>query len=108
MLVRRKLTQKQLLTYAANLQACLIGLEACSGAHFLGRVLREQGAQRAVDPCAVREAELRSEHGWMRLNAGLIANCSSLHLPTSWQGLPRAVLSSRDDYRPHALVVIPV
>ena len=36
--MRRKLTQKQLLTYAANLQACLIGLEACSGAHFLGRV----------------------------------------------------------------------
>jgi len=42
-LMRRKFTQKQLLTYTANLQACLIGLEACSGAHFLGRALREQG-----------------------------------------------------------------
>ena len=42
-LVRRKFTQKQLLTYTANLQTCLIGLEACSGAHFLGRALKEQG-----------------------------------------------------------------
>lgn len=42
-LVRRKFTQKQLLTHAANLQTCLIGLKACSGAHFLGRALREQG-----------------------------------------------------------------
>jgi transposase len=42
-LVHRKFTQKQLLTYTANLQTCLIGLEACSGAHFLGRALREQG-----------------------------------------------------------------
>jgi len=42
-LVRRKFTQKQLLTYTANLQPCLIGLEACSRAHFLGRALREQG-----------------------------------------------------------------
>jgi transposase len=28
-LVGRKFTQKQLLTYTANLQTCLIGLEAC-------------------------------------------------------------------------------
>jgi transposase len=48
--VRRKLTQKELLTYAANLQAYLIGLEACSGAHFLGRVLREQGRSVRLIP----------------------------------------------------------
>ena len=42
-LVRKKFTQRQLLTYTANMQASLIGLEACSGAHFLGRVLRKQG-----------------------------------------------------------------
>ena len=42
-LVRKKFTQRQLLTYTANLQTSLIGLEACSGAHFLGRVLRKQG-----------------------------------------------------------------
>ncbi len=42
-LVKKKFTQKQLLTYTANLQTWLIGLEACSGAHFLGRALRKQG-----------------------------------------------------------------
>src|SRR3982074_3276944 len=42
-LLRKKFTQKQLLTFTANLQTSLIGLEACSGAHFLGRALREQG-----------------------------------------------------------------
>jgi transposase len=41
--VKKKFTQKQLLVYTANLQTSLIGLEACSGAHFLGRALRKQG-----------------------------------------------------------------
>jgi transposase len=40
-LVRKKFTRKQLLVYTANMQASLIGLEACSGAHFLGRALRQ-------------------------------------------------------------------
>jgi len=42
-LVKKKFTQKQLLTYTANMQTSLIGLEACSGAHFLGRALGKQG-----------------------------------------------------------------
>jgi transposase len=42
-LLRRKFTQKQRILFTANLQTCLIGMEACSGAHFLGRALREQG-----------------------------------------------------------------
>ena len=42
-LVRKKFTQKQLLTFTANMQTSLIGMEACSGAHFLGRALRSQG-----------------------------------------------------------------
>src|SRR6195952_4302464 len=42
-LVRKKFSQRQLLAYTANLQTCLIGLESCSGAHFLGRALRKQG-----------------------------------------------------------------
>lgn len=42
-LFRKKFIQKQLLAYTANLQSSLIGLEACSGAHFLGRALRKQG-----------------------------------------------------------------
>ena len=42
-LVKKKFTQRQLLIYTANMQTSLIGLEACSGAHFLGRALRKQG-----------------------------------------------------------------
>jgi transposase len=42
-LVRKKFSQGQLLTYTANMPTSLIGLEACSGAHFLGRELRKQG-----------------------------------------------------------------
>ncbi len=41
--LRKKFTQKQLLAFTANIPTSLIGLEACSGAHFLGRALREQG-----------------------------------------------------------------
>jgi transposase len=41
--VKEKFTQRQLLTYTANMQTSLIGSEACSGALFLGRALRKQG-----------------------------------------------------------------
>src|SRR5450631_3134660 len=41
--VRRKGSRTQLLRFTANLPQCLIGMEACGGAHFLGRTLREQG-----------------------------------------------------------------
>jgi transposase len=42
-LLKKKFTQNQLIAFTANLQTCLIGMEACSGSHFLGRALREQG-----------------------------------------------------------------
>src|ERR1700733_7112647 len=42
-LLKKKFTQKQLIIFTANLQTSLIGMEACSGAHFLGRALRAQG-----------------------------------------------------------------
>src|SRR3978361_2270961 len=41
-LLKKKFTQKQLITFTANMQTSLIGMEACSGAHFLGRALRAQ------------------------------------------------------------------
>ncbi len=40
--VRKKFSRKQLLHFTANLQVELIGMEACGGAHFLGRALRER------------------------------------------------------------------
>src|SRR5438270_7582284 len=42
-LLKKKFTQRQLIAFTANMQTCLIGMEACSGSHFLGRALREQG-----------------------------------------------------------------
>ena len=41
--MRKKFSRKQLLAYTANLQSSLIGIEACSGAHFIGAALRNQG-----------------------------------------------------------------
>jgi len=49
-LLRRKFSRSQLLAYTANLPSSLIGLEAGSGSHFLGTVLREQGHQVRLIP----------------------------------------------------------
>ena len=48
--VRKKFSRKQLLRFTANLQVKLIGMEACGGAHFLGRALREQGHEVRLIP----------------------------------------------------------
>ncbi len=41
--VRKRFTRKQLITHTVNMPACLIGMEACAGAHFLARALATQG-----------------------------------------------------------------
>jgi len=41
--IKRKFSRKQLVIFTANLAPTLIGIEACSGAHFLGATLRGQG-----------------------------------------------------------------
>ena len=41
--VRKRCSRTQLLAYTANLRVHRIGMEACSGSHFLGRALRAQG-----------------------------------------------------------------
>ena len=41
--VRKKFSRKQLLHFTANLQVGLIGMEACGGAHFLGRAPVNKG-----------------------------------------------------------------
>ncbi len=48
--VRKKFSRKQLLHFTANLRVELIGMEACGGAHFLGRALREQGHEVRLIP----------------------------------------------------------
>lgn len=41
--IRKRCSRTQVLAFTANLQVHMIGMEACSGAHFLGRALRDQG-----------------------------------------------------------------
>jgi transposase len=48
--VRKKFSRAQLLRFTANLQVELIGMEACGGAHFLGRALRDQGHEVRLMP----------------------------------------------------------
>ncbi|MGB8479560.1 MAG: IS110 family transposase [Acidobacteriaceae bacterium] len=48
--VRKKFSRTQLLHFTANLKVDLIGMEACGGAHFLGRALREQGHEVRLMP----------------------------------------------------------
>jgi len=49
-LVRKKFSRAQLLSYTANLPSSLIGLKACAGANFMGAALREQGHEVRLIP----------------------------------------------------------
>jgi hypothetical protein len=44
--IRKRCSRRQVLAFTANVEVQVIGMEACSGAHFLGRALREQGHDR--------------------------------------------------------------
>ncbi len=48
--VKKRFSRKQLITYTANIPTCLIGMEACAGAHFLARVLTAQGHEVKLMP----------------------------------------------------------
>lgn len=51
----RRLRRAQVLTYFARLEPCLIGMEACAGAHYWARCLRELGHQvRLIAPQFVK------------------------------------------------------
>ena len=53
--VRRQLRRGQFLAFFEDRPACLIGIEACSGAHHWGRQLREMGQEvRLMPPSYVK------------------------------------------------------
>lgn len=58
--IKRKFSRKQLLAYTANLPSALIGIEACSGAHFLGATLRDQGHDVRLIPAQFVKPFLKS------------------------------------------------
>jgi len=58
--MRKKLSRKQLLAFTANLEPGLIGMEACSGSHFLGRALSQQGHDVRLIPAQFVKPFLKS------------------------------------------------
>ena len=42
--MRRKMTREGVMAFVASLPTCVIAMEACCGAHFLGRAFVGQGA----------------------------------------------------------------
>jgi transposase len=53
--LKKRFSRAQLLAHTANLPCCLIGMEACCGAHHLGRLLTQQGHQvRLIPPQFVK------------------------------------------------------
>lgn len=48
--LRRRVRRSSLLAHTVNLPRCLIGMEACSGAHHLGRALAVQGHEVRLMP----------------------------------------------------------
>jgi hypothetical protein len=64
--IRKRCSRTQLLVFTANLQVQLIGMEACSGAHFLGRALREQGHEARLMPAQYVKPYVQTRAGCPR------------------------------------------
>jgi transposase len=58
--IKKKFTRRQLLAYTANLPTSLVGIEACSGAHFIGAALRDQGHEVRLIPAQFVKPFLKS------------------------------------------------
>lgn len=59
-ITKKKLSRQQLLAYTANLPSSLVGMEACSGAHFIGAALRRQGHDVRLIPAQFVKPFLKS------------------------------------------------
>ena len=61
--LRRKLRRSQVLSFFAQLPACLVGMEACGGAHYWARKLRETGHEvRLMPPQFVKAYVKTNKH----------------------------------------------
>jgi hypothetical protein len=58
--IKKKFSRKQLLAYTANLPTSPVGIEACSGAHFIGAALRHQGHDVRLIPAQFVKPFLKS------------------------------------------------
>jgi hypothetical protein len=93
-LLKKKFTQKQLIAFTANMQTCLIGMEACSGAHFLGRTLRGQGHDVKLIPAQFVKPFVKSNKpvgymDWLKQQEPVILWDGAAHKPTLDKALLR-------------------
>ena len=56
---KRMLKRGQVLAFFGNLEACLVGMEACAGAHYWGRELEELGFEVKLIPAQYVKAFVR-------------------------------------------------
>jgi len=77
--VKKRLSRKQVICYAANVSPCLIGIEACCGAHHLGAALEAQGHQVRLIPAQFVRPFVKSNKNDYR-DAEAIAE--AVHRPT--------------------------
>ncbi len=97
-LLRKKFTQKQLIAFTANMQTCLIGMEACSGSHFLGRALREQGHDVKLIPAQFVKPFVKSnKNDFIDADRGLHRQRRSLPQGTRVRGLDGAAAEAAFD-----------
>jgi transposase len=54
--LRERLSRAKLPKRLANMGSCLISMEACAGAHHVGRQLAGLGHEVRLIPCNIREA----------------------------------------------------
>ncbi len=89
--LRKKLSRKQLLTFTATRTPLLIGMEACAGAHYLARASRDQGHDARLMPGTVCKAVRQDEQERL---PGRGSNCRSC---TATDDAPRTDQDGRTD-----------
>jgi transposase len=125
--VKKRFSRKQLFTYTVNLPACLIGIEACAGAHFLARALVTQGHDIKLMPAeyvrpfvksnkndyndaeAIAEAVQRPTTRFVPIKNEAQLDLHALHrVRDRWMGRRTAVINQLRGFLPeHGLTIAP-
>ena len=72
--LRRRLQRDGVVRLAAGLPSCVVAMEACCGAHHLGRKLRAQGHEvRLIPPAYVKPFIKRQKNVWPTPSASGLA-----------------------------------